>query len=116
MKTRSPTGSQREKQARKVKASAIADPRGGDERTAMPGPSRQEHLAAYNEETMGKYGFPQVNPPDAHVYKDEDGYYVVKEEWRKPTNPFERLKLAKDPMKETIHLAGLEDAARACAE
>ena len=50
------------------------------------------------------------------MYKDEDGYYVVKEEWRKPTNPFERLKLAKDPMKETIHLAGLEDAATACAD
>ena len=55
----------------------------------------EEDLSAYNEETMSKYGFPQVNPPDAHVYKDEDGYYVVKEEWRKPTNPFERLKLAK---------------------
>ena len=114
--TQSPTGSHRNTQARKVKASAIADPRGGTEHTAMPGPSRQEDLSAYNEETMSKYGFPQVNPPDAHVYKDEDGYYVVKEEWRKPTNPFERLKLAKDPMKETIHLAGLESAARASAD
>ena len=28
------------------------------------------------------------------MYKDEDGYYVVKEEYRKPTNPFERAKLA----------------------
>ena len=37
---------------------------------------------------------PPGDRPDAHVYKDEDGYYVVKEEYRKPTNPFERAKLA----------------------
>lgn len=33
-------------------------------------------------------------------------------EYKKPTNPFERLKLAKDPMKETIHLGGLEKMAK----
>jgi len=37
------------------------------------------------------------------------------EEYRKPTNPFERLKVAKDPMKETVHLAGLEEMAAASA-
>ena len=39
----------------------------------------------------------------------------MKEAFQKPTNPFERLKLAKDPMKETIHMAGLEAAAAASA-
>ena len=54
-------------------------------------------LKTFNEETKEKYvpNFPEVVREDAHVYKDEDGYYVVKEEWQKPTNPFEKLKLAK---------------------
>lgn len=64
---------------------------------------------------MSKYGLPEVDRPDAHVYRDEDGYYVVKEEYQKPTNPFERFKLAKDPMKETIHLGGIEEMAEASA-
>ena len=38
-----------------------------------------------------------------------------KEEYQKPTNPFERFKLAKDPMKETIHLGGIEEMAEASA-
>ena len=50
------------------------------------------------------------------MYRDEDGYYVVKEAFHKPTNPFERLKLAKDPMKDTVHLAYLEEMAKASAE
>ena len=41
---------------------------------------------------------------------------MVKEEFHKPTNPFERLKLAKDPMKDTVHLAYLEEMAKASAE
>ena len=63
-------------------------------------------LKTFNEETKEKYfpNFPEVVREDAHVYKDEDGYYVVKEEWQKPTNPFEKLKLAKDAMKTVIAL------------
>ncbi|CAL6349736.1 unnamed protein product [Bathycoccus prasinos] len=63
-------------------------------------------LKTHNEETKEKYfpNFPEVVREDAHVYKDEDGYYVVKEEWQKPTNPFEKLKLAKDAMKTVIAL------------
>ena len=63
-------------------------------------------LKTFNEETKENYfpNFPEVVREDAHVYKDEDGYYVVKEEWQKPTNPFEKLKLAKDAMKTVIAL------------
>ena len=100
--------------ARRVRASAVAEPRGSD-RVAMPGPASKDELAAFNEETMAKYGLPEIVREDAHVMKDADGYYVVKEAFQKPTNPFERLKLAKDPMKETIHMAGLEAAAAASA-
>ena len=64
---------------------------------------------------MSKYGLPEVDRPDAPFYRDENGYYVVKEEYQKPTNPFERFKLAKDPMKETIHLGGIEEMAEASA-
>ena len=65
----------------------------------------ESELAKFNEETKKKYAnFPEIVREDAHVYKDADGYYVVKEEWRKPTNPFEKLKLAKDAMKTVIAL------------
>ena len=74
-----------------------------------------ETLAEYNKNTLSEYNIPDVVRADSHVYKDQDGYYVVKEEYRKPTNPFERLKLEKDPMKELIHLGGLEEMAEASA-
>lgn len=66
----------------------------------------ENELKKFNEETKQKYfpDFPEVVREDAHVYKDKDGYYVVKEEWQKPTNPFEKLKLAKDAMKTVIAL------------
>lgn len=38
-----------------------------------------------------------------------DGYYVVKEEWRKSTNFFEKLKFAKDLMRELIGMNGIEE-------
>ena len=81
----------------------------------LPGAVEQKDLAAFNRETLAKYGLPDVQKEDAHVYRDEDGYYVVKEAFHKPTNPFERLKLAKDPMKDTVHLAYLEEMAKASA-
>lgn len=68
---------------------------GATDERALPGPATKDGLAAYNAETMKKYGLPEVTREDAHVYKDEDGYYVVKEEYQKPTNPFERFKLGK---------------------
>ena len=77
----------------------------GSSGRVLPGSATSDGLAAYNAETMAKYKLPEVDRPDAHVYKDAEGYYVVKEEYRKPTNPFEKLKVAKDPMKETVHLA-----------
>jgi hypothetical protein len=44
------------------------------------------NLAAWNVETMKKYNLPEVDRPDAHVYKDADGYYVVKEAGCKPAS------------------------------
>ena len=86
-----------------MKTSAVADPSAGVDGRVLPGAVEQKDLAAFNRETLAKYGLPDVQKEDAHVYRDEDGYYVVKEEFHKPTNPFERLKLAKDPMKDTVH-------------
>jgi len=45
----------------------------------LPGSATSDGLAAYNAETMAKYNLPEVDRPDAHVYKDAEGYYVVKE-------------------------------------
>ena len=99
-----------------MKTSAVADAADGVDGRVLPGAVEQKDLAAFNRETLAKYGLPDVQKEDAHVYRDEDGYYVVKEAFHKPTNPFERLKLAKDPMKDTVHLAYLEEMAKASAE
>ena len=64
-----------------------------------------EKLSAHNEKTREMfYPFPDVQKEDAHVYRDKDGYYVVKEAYQKPTNPFEKLKLQKDAMKTIVAL------------
>jgi ferredoxin-nitrite reductase len=74
-------------------------------------------LKAHNEKTISRYAnFPEPDRADAHVERDADGYYVVKEEWRKPTNPFEKFKLAKDPMKTLIGLNEIEAMAEASAK
>ena len=74
-------------------------------------------LVAHNETTIERYAkFPEPEREDAHVERDADGYYVVKEEWRKPTNPFEKFKLAKDPMRALIGLNEIEAMAKASAE
>ena len=102
----------------RVRRRAVVEP----ERGATGGERRAWHaadaasLGAFNEETIARYAkYPEPVREDAHVYKDADGYYVVKEEWRKPTNPFEKLKLEKDPMRELVGLAGLEAMAEASA-
>lgn len=66
-------------------------------------------LKDHNDAVAAEYLPTDVQRDDAHVYKDADGYYVVKEEWRKPTNPFERLKLASDPMKTVVNLNSLKE-------
>lgn len=43
--------------------------------------------------------------------KDEDGYYQLKSS-EKVGNPFEKLKLARDPMKHLLHLNEVETLAR----
>jgi ferredoxin-nitrite reductase len=78
----------------------------------FPGPKDANGLAAFNKETMAKYGLTDVQKDDAHVFRDADGYYQVKEQFHKPTNPFERLKLAKDALKHTVHLGGIEQMAK----
>ena len=103
-------------QTRRIKTGAIARPDGVAHGRVLPGPDTNETLSEYNKNTLSEYSIPDVKRADSHVYKDEDGYYVVKEEYRKPTNPFERLKLEKDPMKELIHLGGLEEIAEASAD
>ena len=42
-----------------------------------PGPESPADLAAFNAETLAKLNLPDPVKEDAHVYKDEDGYYHV---------------------------------------
>ena len=107
------------RQTRAMTTRAEASATGADARTSSGvkwSVDDREKLRAHNEETLAQYApFPSEEKADAHVYKDADGYYVVKEEWQKPTNPFEKLKLAKDPMKELIGMNGIEAMAKASA-
>ena len=105
--------------ARAAGARAVTNPNeveGRVERSMRWVAEDADSLKAHNEETIAKYApFPEPAKEDAHVYKDDAGYYVVKEEWQKPTNPFEKLKLAKDPMRELVGMNGLEAMAKASA-
>ena len=116
----------RARDARRGTPRAVAEPEGGAAGDASASASAGDalkwqaedaaSLRAHNEEAIAKYAnFPELDKPDAHVARDADGYYVVKEEWRKPTNPFEKLKLAKDPMRELIGMNGIEEMAKASA-
>ena len=112
----------RARDARRGTPRAVAEPEGDASATASAGDALKwqaedaASLRAHNEEAIAKYAnFPELDKPDAHVARDADGYYVVKEEWRKPTNPFEKLKLAKDPMRELIGMNGIEEMAKASA-
>ena len=82
-----------------MKTGAIVDPSVSAVGRVFPGPSDAKDLAAFNKETLdalgSRYNLPDIQKDDAHVFRDADGYYQVKEEFTKPTNPFERLKLAK---------------------
>ncbi|MDA9098096.1 ferredoxin--nitrite reductase [bacterium] len=98
-----------------MKTGAIVDPSVSAVGRVFPGPSDAKDLAAFNKETLdalgSRYNLPDIQKDDAHVFRDADGYYQVKEEFTKPTNPFERLKLAKDALKSTVHLGGIEEMA-----
>lgn len=71
-------------QQKKVAASIVT---GVTDTRGTPGPASADGLAAWNKETMSKYGLPDVEKPDAHVYKDADGYWVVKEVGRRVWGP-----------------------------